>query len=378
MSHIATRILFLAIMLICTFFAFRSQRITIINGDDVVAKFHKPYLFLSCIIAWFFLAFTNIGVDYNSYYMIAYRSNWDTYNNIISVEPGFAILCTTIKNIVGNNPDAVIFFLKTIQIGLAFLSIYILREKIDVGYAVLAYMTLVYLPSFYLLSIVLAGSIVFVAIALVIKREKYIFPLLLILLAAQLHNAVYLFVPAYLAIWVLNRNKNLSRLYRYLILIAYIIISFSSSQIFGYFQNIISGFHYGNYKLTTISGSGLMVIIMYLPLVCIVYLLSKYNIDTDTMNEIFIFAITSFLFNILSYQFRVIERMELVLAPLYMLLFPKTLYSSGIIIRDGRTQSKTLVYVVYILYLAFRAYLVFTSRTTVQSGMSQYNFFMPF
>lgn len=378
MGIVATKLLYLSIILICTCFAFRSQRIIASEGAIAKTRFKSVPFIISGLLAWVFLAFTNIGVDYNSYYMIAYRSSWETYNKIISVEPGFALLCATLKSIVGSNPDAVIFIMKSLQILLTFISIYMLKEKIDVGYAVFAFMTLVYLPSFYLISIVLAGSVVLFAMSLMIKRDKYLIPLLIIILAAQLHNAVYLFLPSYIAIWILNKNKNLSRIYRVLILVGYIGVSFFASQLFAYFQNNIAGFHYSNYELSSTGGSGLMVMVMYAPLAYLVFRMSQYDIATNTLNEIYVLSITSFLFNILSYQFRVIERMELIIAPLYVLLLPEVLFDSGVIKREGPRKNKTIVHIIYIAYMVFRAYLVFTSRTTVQSGMSQYHFFMPF
>jgi hypothetical protein len=378
MSHTITLALYIGIIVVTTVLGFVSQKMVTNDNGETTSLFRKTPFCAAILVAWLFIAFTKIGVDYNNYYYIIRQESWSTFTSIWSVESGFGLLCVVIKQIVGGNADQVIFILKTLTILFTFLAIYSVRNKIIVGYAVFAYMTLAYLPSFYLLSLAIAMSVVFMAMAYFMNRHKYIIPIILLIIAGQLHNAVYIFIPVFLALYFLERSKRASNLVKTLLFISYIAVGFFSGQIYSIAQRSIAGFHYNNYATNTFSGSGIMIIILYAPLAFLIYMMLKYDLTESQKNRIFIFSLSSLLFNVLSYRFIVIERMEFLLLSLYVLFIPEVLYSSGIIKHGVKVRYKSFTWIVFALYMLFRAYLVFSERTTMVSGMGEYEFFFPF
>ena len=376
MSRIQTQFFYILVILISTFLAFKSQ-IEIEENGKRRLKFRKIFFILAFLIPWIVIAFTNIGSDYKNYYYIIDRLNWNNYNKYVSEEAGMNLMFLTIRNIV-NNTDITIFFIKTITMLLIYSTFYIIRDKIKIGYAVFAYLLLVYLPSFYLLTITLAASIVYLAIILRIYKNKKIIPVVLILLAAQLHNSAYIILPMYFFITLLMDNKQV-KLKKIIFTVAYVSVIFLASFIFDYFSTSVQGFHYKGYGSNSYSGTGIMLIVMYVPLLIIYLYLKKYNKNNLMNNAFFAFMLTSLLFKLLSYKFTVIERMEYYILPLYSCIIPTIIFENKL---DSTSKisrfSITKIFLMIILYLLFRGIIVFIERTMSTSGVGLYKMFNPF
>ncbi len=376
MSRIQTQIFYIIIIAISSFFAFKSQ-IEIDEKGEKKIKFRKIFFLLSFLISWFIISFTNIGSDYENYYYIIDRLTWSNYNIFSSEEPGMNLVFLIIREIV-HNTDVTIFIIKTITIAIIFYTFYIIKEKLKVGYAVLSYLLLVYLSSFYLITISLAASIVYLAIDLKVYKDKKILPIILILIAAQLHNSAYIVLPMYMMILIFYNNKQV-KLKKILICIIYIITILLSGFIFNYFSTSVKGFHYNNYGTNDFSGTGIMVIFMYLPLLLLYCYIKKYNKNEKMNSAFFVLALTSCMFKILSYRFRVIERMEYYILPLFSNIIPTIIFENNLDkVKDNKKLTVTRIFLFFILYLLFRGSLVFFERTTSISGVGIYNFFNPF
>lgn len=371
MSPIMSKLLYISVILFSISFASYSQ----VNDSIGKKTIRKIPFFLSFAIPWFVIAFTKIGVDYENYaYLIRIIS---PSNYLIeSSETLFNLIVLFLKTYISENPDVVIFILKTITLLLVYRAIYSLRTQVSIGFSVAAYMLLCYLPSFYLITIMLACAIVLNAIAIYYKSHKLIIPIGLVILAGLIHNSALVFLPVFIVLIYLNTQGRLTGLKKWIVLAAYAIAVLGSSWIFNYVSSF-AGFHYGNYASNAFNGSGVMIIIIYLPLMYVVHLYVTSDLETMKKNGIFVFALTSLVFNILSYRFRVIERMEFLLIPLYMIYFAGAYRSSKI-----RTNYAMLTFskkeLLLLLYLLFRGVLVFTSRVTISSGLDQYLFFNPF
>lgn len=379
MSHSMTILLYLGVIIVSSLLAFASQSISFADGTHRMTNFRKIPFVLSLLTAWFFIAFTDIGADYYNYYKIAREETWQSFATKYSVEPGFGLLCLILKLFVGEQAHVVVFLLKTITIGLVFGAIYLTRKKIIVGYAVTAYMGMVYLPSFYLISIALALGILLVAMAYYINKHKCILTFILTLLAAQIHDSVYIFLPILIALFIMDKVDGASKPVQLFLTVGYIALVFMAGTIYSIAQSTISGFHYNRYGGNSFSGTGLMIPVLYVPLFVIIYYMKKRYVLTKIQeNRLFVFAVSSLFFNVLSYRFSVIERMEFLLVSLYILFIPEVLFSSRVICQGNKIRYKTLTGVLYISYLLFRAYLRFVERTTLASGLYYYQFFFPF
>ncbi len=373
LSSTETIFLYLAIFIVATFFAFKSQKVTMINSV-VVSSFRKLPFFLSFIIPWFFVGFTNVGSDYESYSMIAGSVDMGNYTSFLDSEPGMNLTFIVLTIICGYNIDITLFLLKTITIVIVYFSIYLAKDHIRIGYSVLAYLLLFYLPSFYLLSISIASAIVSLAICIYTFKRKVFIPVLLVLIAGQLHNSCYIFFPAFVLCIFINKKGDRDYLKK-LAIIAYIIVAVLSSIIFNFAQSHIEGFHYNFERENT--ELGFLLFILYIPLFYIVYEINRLNDNKRVNSMILVFALSSCLFRIMAYSFEVVERMEIVLTPLYSLLIPSVVYSTYSFRKTLKGNNKQLN-VIFIAYLLFRGFLVVLERTTSESGVGNYVFFNPF
>ncbi len=365
--------LYLAIFVTSTFLAFKSQRVLLIKGKKVCSFRITPFIF-SFLIPWFFISFTNIGSDYVSYSMIAANVDMQNYMSYLDSEPGMNLTFIVLKTICGSI-DITLFILKSITIIIAFFSIYIAKDHIRIGYSVLAYLLLFYLPSFYLLSISIASVIVSLAISLYTFRDKLFLPIALILFAAQLHNACYIFFPAFLACVYINKWSKNSKSSKILAIVAFSIVAYFSSMIFDFARSNVEGFHY-EFERSYV-GSGYLLFILYIPLFYIVYIINFLNNDKKINSMLLVFALASCLFRIMAYSFEVIERMEIVLTPLYSMLIPSVIYSTDSF-KKTKKGNGNIVMLIYFIYLLFRGFLVVLERTTSSSGVGNYVFFNPF
>lgn len=376
MSKIQTQVFYIVIIIVSSFFAFHSQVVAEEDGKKK-NKLKKISFLLSFLIPWFVIAFTNIGSDYKNYYYIIDRLTWSNYNIFSSEEPIMNVVFLVIRNIV-QNTDITIFMIKTITIMIVYYGFYLTKDKLKVGYAVLAYLLLVYLPSFYLLTIALAAAIVYLAFILRIYKNKKTIPILLILFAAQLHNSAYMIFPMYILMTIFMNNKQVT-VKRVLACIAYVSVVIFSSFIFEYFSSSISGFHYKGYGSNSYSGTGAMVFFTYIPLLLLYFFIIKYNKNIKMNSIFFVFVLTSIMFKVLSYKFRVIERMEYYILPLFCCIIPSILFENNLDrLKNGNRIVITRILFFFLAYLIFRGVLVFIERTTSSSGVGLYNFFNPF
>lgn len=376
MSNIMTQFFYIAVMIVSAAFAFHSQKNNMLIDTDA-RQIKAVSYFLAFVVPCFVIAFTNIGSDYSNYYAIIRRLTWDNFASFSSEEPGINIFFLLVRTLANNNIDIAIFIVKVITCALFFISFYLVREYVKIGYSVIAYLVLVFLPSFYLLTIALAAGVVSIGMALFIFKKKYILPFLLILLAAQLHNSAYIFLPVFFAAIVIQRGK-VAGMKRFAFAVAYILVTFFATKVYTFIQSSVVGFHYNNYGSNSFKGSGIMILVIYIPLAVIIYPLMRSQLPERLKNLLFVFAMSDGLFYILSYQFSVIERMSYYIVPLYSMLFPYVLRE----IEHDKKEKRFLVFtsmeLLIILYLLFRGYLVFHQRTSIASGVGYYKFFNPF
>ena len=188
-QHTLSIILYSLIFTISSLFAFSSQK-QLKSGDK---KFSLASFIASFFILWIFFAFNDVGVDTPHYrsYFDEYKSIYDTSTHFGAVEIGYQYLNITLHYIT-NNSYAAIVIIRTLQLTIFFGALYILRNKIHIGLAVMAYVSLYYFQSFNLLRSSLAGSLCLFSFALFFER-KYLWAILSACLAFEFHNSAVFF-----------------------------------------------------------------------------------------------------------------------------------------------------------------------------------------
>lgn len=386
MYNYPTLILYILIILITTCLAKKSQCVKL-HPNDIISGFYSKfrfrigYFYLTFLIHWFFIAFTNIGTDHEEYLdIIQYRAQ--TYMEY-GMEVGFNGLSYILFNIT-HSGEQVIFILKTITMLLFYVAFYRLRFVIDFGLAFFVFNTQVYFQGYYLLSMQLAISLIFLAYAFFIYN-RYIRGLMLCLIASTVHTSAMMVIPLFLLVYYYNWRKESIKM-RYVI-INVILILLIISSFFTILSNALnySMFEqYGRYEMTyQQTGSGLMVYFNFTILLYIIYHFYKQRLDYRFFNLAIIFSLYAFCFATIGYKVDVFSRMNKYFVSISMMSIP-ILYKSIIYNKRSNNQIKRnnnmIVENVIKFYLFYNGILTFNGLINLKStsDIAVYHFFNPF
>lgn len=380
MSVFTTSILYLSIFLSTTLMAHKSQRKT-----EFGCKFNGRWLLMSFLIHWFFLSFTNIGADYNTYFTVAQNISLDAVFD--TYEFGFYLTVYLLK-LLFSSSHVVLFFIKTISVLIFYLGFYLIRNDADLGLSVLAFNAFLYVRCFYLLSMYFSIAFLFLSIIFLINKRS-IKSFCFLTIACTIHASTFLFVPIYLLLFSMEivNKKKFGAVKIVFITIAYLGILNYSVQIYEYAVNNLDAFkHYVEHSLITeYSGSGLMQYVYFVPILYFVYLMFK-NIESYRIkNAAIIFSFSAFLFALLGYKIEVFSRTIKSFFALYGFIIPMLFYYRK---HDDSKLYKTRKFIFsysvdisfWITYIVWRGvdefYSAMQSISTAQ--VNSYHFFWPF
>ena len=156
----------LLIIIFAVLFAFVSQRNKVPynceSSGSISLRYYSFNKYLFCIsfillAGWCFLSKT--GDDMPAY--VLYYSTW-SWSDLLdfSVEIGYKLLCIVLRFVI-KNPYIGLGLIKILCIALVFQSLYLLKDRLSLGFAVLAYVCILYVHSFHLLRIMIAVGLVF-------------------------------------------------------------------------------------------------------------------------------------------------------------------------------------------------------------------------
>lgn len=248
------------LFVLVTILAFASQK-----GYKANPVFNKKCYFLSFLVAWFFFVFNDTGTDLHVYIAQYERSSLTIeYLSTAGLEPGYRFIIAILHSVI-KNPYVGIGLLKTIQLAIIYGFIYKLREKISVGYAIMAYMALYYFASFNVFRISLAGSLVFVSYVWLLER-RWLKSIIIGAIACTIHNGAIFYALALILYFFYIRAKRIRALYKLFIILLIPVIAFGGRSVIlvvlrsGRFMERYTDYATGS------STFGVMQIIFYLPL----------------------------------------------------------------------------------------------------------------
>lgn len=323
MTRTSTIFLYVSILCISTLCSMMAQKRRVLNGK-VVYYFRFRWYVASFLVAWFFCAFTDIGVDYSNYIRIISSASLD---NLFSGEVGLNALAVLFKFFLGNNFDGVYFALKTSAILIAYYAIWKLRNKANLGLAVFSYILLSYLR-FYLVGMHISTALVLLSIVYLVEdcdRKA----LISYCLACTMHYSAVLLTPAYLLFYLIMwRGKRISRIMIVLLSIAYLLIVYFASSLYMFLTSSISIFsHYAEHGLIDkYQGTGLMQFVFFAPILYMGLQMHKKHSNKRLINMTLIWGITSFFFGMLGYSMNVVARMYEHFIGLYIVFVPMFLF----------------------------------------------------
>lgn len=375
MNNYATICVYLLIFTTTTLLAHCYQ-----SGRRIVCYKRTYNLAFSFIIHWVFLAFSNVGSDYSSYYAIIDNMRWNWA--ISSTETIFNVLCYILK-LICDNADIVIFIIKTITLLIFYAGFHMIKDEVNLGYAMFAFNSLIYLQSFYLLQMTLSISIIFISM-LLLNKEKRIFAFALLIIASLIHTSSFILLPFYILYIIFDFRKRKMSLFQIVItVVLFIIIMFGYMHIYVYAIGNISIFEqYAQYRSVSVAtGTGLTNYIISAYLVYIAYMCMKNFDDYHVDKAILVFTMASILVLFMGYRFAILSRMNKSFIYLYIYVIPaylryrKTNRSGNYII--STYQSEWLISIIFILFIWFFNFSDYVGVESV-TQMQNYSMFMPF
>lgn len=380
MTRTSTILLYVSVLFVSTFCAAISQKRRVCNGK-IQYYFRLKWFILSFLIAWFFCAFTDIGVDYYNYIRIVERAE---IGSLFLGEVGLNILCVILKFFLGGNADGVLFVLKTIAISIAYYAIYRLRKRVNLGLAVFSYILLSYLR-FYLMGMHISTALILLSLVYLVEGDdkKALFSYFI---GCTMHYSAVLLFFAYLLFYAITlAKKRISRLMIALLSISYMITVFCVNSIYMFLTSNISIFkHYAEHGvINDYQGTGIMQFVFFLPILYFGLQIYKKHNNKRLINMALIFGLTSFFFAMLGYSLNVASRMYEHFIGLYMVIIPMFLFD-----RRNHQNIHSNKYLfsyrsdvfIWISYVCLRGFDVWVDILNISSSanLSNWRFFWPF
>lgn len=353
------------VFIFSVFFAFLSQPKISLEGSCEMNRTKIFCFILSLLIPWVVISFTRIGVDYDNYYKIIGRLDWDNLKDQGDSEYGFNLVAMAIMSILGGNIDGAIFILKTITILTVYICIFWMKDRVNIGYSVMFYLLMMYIPSFYLISQCLAASIIMLAMVYYLRGGKTSVTIVVLLLAGMIHNSIFIFIP-YFLLCVFSKKSKMQVWWVLLV----VVISILFASVFFRYAQTLEGFHYNNYMLEERQGSGLLLYVMSAFMMFIVYQMYKRDNNIDSKTMLLYFSAAICIFKILGNYFIAITRMEYNFMIVYVILIP-----AYIKYHKANKFNMELVYLI-LAFMLFNGYRTVTGR--ISSPFSMMNYYIPF
>lgn len=383
MSYFSTLILYVCIWLVTTLFGFCAQTKVVFPGGFIGLIFKPIPFFLTFFIHAAIICFTNIGADYESYCRMF---NLVTVNNFyLGEERLFYLLGLILKTICGDVEIAV-FFVKLLTLIVFYVSFFLVREQIRIGFSILAFNTLIFFNAFYLLSMQINIAFLTLSFAYILRKNK-ILCAITFFIAINLHLSSVLLLPVYIMYFMVDFWKNefpkwgipfLIVMWAGVLIFAQRLGDFMMSN-FAFFDN------YSSYSfVSSYHGSGIMQYVFFVPLFVLIYILYTYTHDRTPKNIGVCFIVPAFFFALLGYKFEVLSRINDSFFGIYAFFVPAYLFRHEQTVFNKNSRFYAIDYsiecLLWICYLCLRCVFVIISKMSAESTslVSSYHFFNPF
>lgn len=283
-----------------TILAFISQP-SIYYGTKKIKKF--PFI-LSLLFLWLIYAFNDVGTDIPNYRNAFHV--YKTWNDCESspFEFGYLYLNVLIHYFTDDSFIA-IAIIKTLILYVAIWAIYRMRDKVVLGFCMLAYISICYFVGFSALRNSLAISISLLAFTYLLDN-KYILSIILSVIAFYMHrSAIFFILSVILYIVFFVWFSRLKYIYLLTVFVGIVVVLCGYNLIEGYvLSNDVLTNKYDDYLVKNDNKMGLLPFILYFPLIipfyCSYSFYKNHNITFWNIN--FIWIVIGFSIAILSYQ----------------------------------------------------------------------------
>ena len=318
--HNETVLLYIAIILIASLFAFFAEK----YKKNNYVRFKINY-FISFIILAFFATFAGVGIDKWNYATYFVQSSWGNPSG--SFEPLFVFFMLIIRTFT-SDPKWFLEIVAFLTILFVFIGIYNLKNDINVGYAVFVFSTMYYLQSFNLMRIYLAMSIL-ILFAYLIKREHYLAYFLVSCICVLIHYSCIFVVMVMILSYFLRCKFDFRLSYPMEILIGAIIVFVLTFFVSYYLPAILSLFpamadRYSSYLESESSSIGFGWLFNIFPFVIAIILAKDTNENARIVTETYFFMVL--FLNVAGYFIAIIQRASILMSVVSIIYIATLIY----------------------------------------------------
>lgn len=238
-------------------------------------KFNKPIFWSALLLPVLISGFRyGVGVDYFNYERIYYRltSNINLLDDFSNTryEPSWIILNYLVKLIFDD--VKYVFIISSLLIWLFhFKAIYDHRKSINISIAVVILLCTLYNPSFNIIRLSVAASIIMLSVKPILERRKWRF-FVTVLFAASFHFTSLVFLPAY---WITNSKKaNIAFAKKTIAIISTVCLVIFAIPIVSFVTSFDVFSTYSHYEITY-GDIGIGMVIIKLPILLLILLNTK-------------------------------------------------------------------------------------------------------
>jgi len=285
-------------------------------------KFKPIFFYTAFFLLWFFLVFNKTGSDLQQY-IYSYNSSSIDINWVLEdkVEIGFKFLNAVLHNVI-TDPYVGIGVIKTISLFLFFLSLYNMKDDIDISIAILFYVAVFYFHGFSAIRSTLAGSLCILSSVLLYKG-KTVKALMLSLIAFTVHSSALLFVIALFGFGLYRLFRILGRIRKYFITVSIPLIILLGTTVINYFihNTALLPSRYSNF-MSENSSFGIGQLVYYLPVFILIIYANKCFINRRILEHNFLWTISGFVVAIIGYELGMISRASIYFCFPFVIFIP--------------------------------------------------------
>ena len=312
----STTLLYLTILIfcfiLCSFSQHKVQGTVVFNIVPFISTF---------AILWYFSFWCNVGIDLPQYREIYENADFSTLTDDLHMEPGFKFLCASISSFTTSSFLG-IGIIKTITLVLIFFSLFLLRYKIHLGFAILPYVSYPYFQSFDLIRISLAASIILLGYILLLDKKNKI-GYVCFALSCVIHYSSVINVPLLLLLLIINK-WNSKYIFPISIVVVLVIVIIAPSILTSIVAENIYLNKYESYVSSDSSSFGVMQFFYYIPAFAALYIVRK---EKNRFKEWYIFVAYGFSIALLGYVVGMVTRMYVYFEYTFMVIVSSVIFA---------------------------------------------------
>ena len=355
-----TIILYVSVLVVSSFFAFLSEKKVRMTNDSVnlvLRRNRKIYFFFSFIPLYILLILSACGADHFSYNnLFELADNFSVIFGYGGMELGFTLFLYIVR-LFTKNVDIFNAILAFVFLGLIYFTIYRLRTRLHVGWAVFCFVSIFFFQYMSLKRIYLAGAMVFFSTPYWLKSQ-YGKVIICLIIAVSFHiSSIIAFIPFLFDRFLKIKIDTKKVVFLFVVILIFLI------QSRGFIASINFGERHADYGLNSTSSIGFLQLFYYLPLLFIYDKAIKQDSSNRLYRISFLSLLCAFGLGIFSYYFDMIGR-AFVIYMLPIVFFPTIFlysFSNRVLLSRNGYILRVLFIVLYCsvrLYFYFSSYLV--------------------